>query len=185
MLRDSHQVSYGSDCNVWVSLFEATNWVRYNSNPSTKCNEGIFWDAREYQLHALIWKNCPIAWQELYKGHTGECIFMLDAVWLWPMDLARFFRHGKNSQRHQVLQLSPLFASLVEGHALRVNFEINGYAYNKGYYLVYGIYREYAIFVKTISDLLRREAYFLTCQEVCRKDVEREFQLYLLLVWKF
>jgi hypothetical protein len=60
------------------------------------------------------------------------------------------------------MQRSLVFATPAKGHALLVNFDINVYAYNKGYYLANGIYLEYATFVKTISYLaLEKEAYFL------------------------
>ncbi|KAK1631078.1 hypothetical protein QYE76_005393 [Lolium multiflorum] len=98
------------------------------------------------------WKNRPFVWQGIYKGHTGT-------------------NNGIN-----VLQRSPVFARLAEGQAPAVNFEVNGDAYNKGYYLADGIYPTYATFEKTIlSPSNENEAYFATCLKVVCKDVERVF----------
>jgi hypothetical protein len=75
-----------------------------------------------------------------------------------------------------VLQCSPIFSKLVEGHAPPVDFVINGRHYNKGYYLVDGIYPKWATFVKTISSpILPKEVEFVKAQEGCRKNVKRAY----------
>jgi hypothetical protein len=63
-----------------------------------------------------------------------------------------------------VLQHSPVFSRLAEGQAPAVNFELNGHAYNKGYYVADGIYPMYVAFVNTIpSPASEMGAYFATC----------------------
>jgi hypothetical protein len=54
-----------------------------------------------------------------------------------------------------------------------VNYVINGHEYNKGYYLVDGIYQRWAIFVNTISGpTLGKRAWF---SKACRNDVMQAF----------
>jgi hypothetical protein len=43
-----------------------------------------------------------------------------------------------------------MFARLVEGHATKVNYEINGYTHRKGYHTGDDIYLKWSIFVKAI-----------------------------------
>ncbi|KAK1685859.1 hypothetical protein QYE76_046707 [Lolium multiflorum] len=117
------------------------------------------------------------ALEGMYKGHKKGCTVILEAVathdlWIWHS----FFGMPGSNNDINVLQCSPIFSKLVEGHAPPVDFVINGRHYNKGYYLADGIYPKWATFVKTISSpVLPKEVEFVKEQEGCRKDVERAF----------
>jgi hypothetical protein len=124
------------------------------------------------------WKNCPFAYQGMYKGHKGACSVVLEAVatqdlWIWHA----FFGMPGSHNDINVLQCSDVFAKLVEGISPLVAFVINNHHYDKGYYLADGIYPRWSTFVKTITNAVPggKKAWFAQCQEACRKDVERAF----------
>jgi hypothetical protein len=117
------------------------------------------------------WKNYLFSWQGMYKGHKKVCTVILEVVathdlWIWH---SLFGMPGSNNDIN-VLQCSPMFSKLVEGHAPPVEFVINDRHYNKGYYLADGIYPKWATFVKTISGtILPKEMEFAKAQEGCQR----------------
>nr|GFA36832.1 protein ALP1-like [Tanacetum cinerariifolium] len=77
-----------------------------------------------------------------------------------------------------VLDNSPLFDDLLDDKAHVAPYVINGVDFEKGYYLVDGIYPQWATFVKsfTVANDMKH-AYFKKRQEGARKDVERAFHV--------
>jgi hypothetical protein len=99
------------------------------------------------------WKNCPSAWSGQYTGKEKEPTIVLEAVasqdlWIWHA----FFGMPGSHNDINILDRSPLFASIVSGKAPEAHFTINGHAYEMGYYLADGIYPQWATLVQTISE---------------------------------
>jgi hypothetical protein len=79
-----------------------------------------------------------------------------------------------------VLQRSPVFTRLTEGHAPVVNFEINGHPAPKRttspmVYVHLGLYLR-----RQFPTVL--QAHFAKCQEACQKDVEQAFRVLSVLL---
>jgi hypothetical protein len=93
-------------------------------------------------------------------------------LWIWH---AYFGLPGSHNDIN-VLDRSPLFKDLLNGKAPECEYTINGHVYKQGYYLADGIYPDWAVFVKTLSEPEGLEQkHFVKMQEGRRKDVERAF----------
>ena len=124
------------------------------------------------------WEKCPIAWKgQFTRGDKGWSSLILEAVASQDLRIwhACFGIAGSNNDIN-VLNQSPLFIKQLKGQAPQVNFFVNDKEYQLGYYLVDGIYPEWAAFVKTISmPQTEKHKLFAAHQEGARKDVECAF----------
>ncbi|XP_071704585.1 uncharacterized protein [Rutidosis leptorrhynchoides] len=107
------------------------------------------------------WKNCPVAWQRYYHrgDHEGPTI-MIKMVASYDMCIwhAFFGPAGPNNDIN-ILNESDLFEDLLDGRAPEVRYTINGHEFTKGYYLVDGIYPEWATLVKSFKCPLEPKKY--------------------------
>ncbi|KAI3509156.1 hypothetical protein L1887_24191 [Cichorium endivia] len=124
------------------------------------------------------WTTCPSAWHgQFTRGDKTHPTVILEAVasqdlWIWHA----FFGAPGSINDINVLNMSPLFDGFCNGSAPDCPFQVNGTTYKYGYYLVDGIYPEYAVLVKSLTcpgDAKRIK--FKAAQERARKDVERAF----------
>ena len=111
------------------------------------------------------------------RGDQGVPTIILEAVashdhWIWHA----FFGIAGSNNDINMLNQSPLFVQQLRGKGPQVQYHVNGRQYNNGYYLVDGIYLEWAIFVKSIPQpQSEKHKLFAQCQEGARKDVECAF----------
>ncbi|XP_020159354.1 protein ALP1-like isoform X3 [Aegilops tauschii subsp. strangulata] len=124
------------------------------------------------------WDKCPMEWKgQFTSGYKGVPTLILEAVasqdlWIWHA----FFGVAGSNNDINVLNQSTLFLEQLKGQAPRVNYNVNEKEYQLGYYLVDGIYPEWAAFVKSIPMAqTEKQRLFAKHQEGARKDVERAF----------
>ncbi|KAE8958517.1 hypothetical protein PR002_g30841 [Phytophthora rubi] len=123
------------------------------------------------------WQNCPSGWAGQFKGKEKKPTVVLEAcadqeLWIWH---ASFGWPGSLNDLN-ILDRSPVFDDLMNGTAPRVNFKINGHEYNMAYCLADGIYPDWAVFIKTLSQPRgNKQKKIAAVQEALRKDVERAF----------
>ena len=92
------------------------------------------------------------------RGDHEQPTIMLEAVashdlWIWYA----FFGVAGSNNDINVLNQSPIFNDLYEDKALDCPFVVNGVHYKHGYYLVDGIYPEWAIFATSFFYMPTRQ----------------------------
>ncbi|KAL7616885.1 hypothetical protein Lser_V15G00681 [Lactuca serriola] len=124
------------------------------------------------------WANYPNAWcGQFTRGDHEVPTGILEVVVsndLWFCH-AFFGMTGSNNELN-VLHASLLFNDILQGKAPDMSYVVNGNEYKYEYYLGYGIYPEYATFVKSFSfPADEKRKLFKLAQESGWKDVERAF----------
>ena len=123
------------------------------------------------------WKNCPIAWKGQFQGRKDTPSIILEAAasydtWIWH---AFFGAAGSNNDLN-VLDLSTFLTDLISGKYEGIEFVVNGHTFNIPYWLVDGIYPEWAYFVQSLSEPGNEaEILFSKLVDAIRKDIERAF----------
>jgi hypothetical protein len=76
----------------------------------------------------------------------------------------------------KILDCSPLFKQHMDRTAPKLHFRVNNKNYDMGYYLTDGIYPDWALFKKKISEPSTiKQEHFAEQQEARQKDVEHGF----------
>jgi Plant transposon protein len=128
------------------------------------------------------WKNCPVGWQQSYKGKEKRPSIVLEAasdyhLWFWHAA----YGYAGSLNDLNILGLSPLMESIRDGsfaenETLVVPFKIEDEEFHFTYFLTDGIYPAYSRFVKAILQPIGpKEKAYTEWQEAVRKDIERAF----------
>jgi len=127
----------------------------------------------------MLWKNCPVAWQGMFKGQKGKPSIVCEA----SADYNRWFWHFKSGfpgtmNDKTIWGHSPLHSALEQQTFKRDvdpenPFYINDNPYYNLWFLVDGIYPQLSQFACTITvPSSRAESNFAKWQESAQKDVE-------------
>ncbi|XP_068336453.1 uncharacterized protein [Pyrus communis] len=124
-----------------------------------------------------LWKPTNMDLQRLLKkaemrGFPGM-IGSIDCMhWTWKKCPSAWQGAYGNRKR------AKMFNDVRQGKAPKVTYCVNGYMYDGSYYLADGIYPRWSTFVKTVPcPRNAKEKHFASCQDGCRKDVERCFRI--------
>jgi len=138
------------------------------------------WDCKHYR-----WNNCPLRLAGQHQGHGqgGSATLIMESI----SDFRRYFWYvnfGDPGSLNDlnVLDKSSIVGSMYNGSLdLRSEpYRINGQSRDWHYFLVDGIYPEWAIFVNTYQDTSdEKKRKFALAQERVRKDVECAFGILL------
>ena len=132
------------------------------------------------------WKSFPVSLAGSRKGKGKKPTVVLEGIadgecWLW----FTFFGLPGSLNDINVLDKSPTMGNILSGSfPPRIDYVVNGVPRNLLYFLADGIYPDYAVFVKTISNggNSSKDKNFYRAQESVRKDVERAFGI-LIARW--
>jgi Plant transposon protein len=189
-------------CRMFYRLIPILFGEEFNRSPTTQDLVAI------NQLHRRVhgvdgmvgsldcmhtyWKNCPVAWQQSYKGKESGPTIVLEAIadynlWFWHTS----YGYAGAMNDLNILNLSPLLESItngtfakLEGEAGMVPFLIDGQQFTRMYFLVDGIYPKYSRFVRGFKEAItEEETRYTGWQEGARKDIERAFGV-LQCKWK-
>ncbi|GJS63381.1 ALP1-like protein [Tanacetum coccineum] len=145
------------------------------------CNGVIELYGEDIDCTKWPWAQCSQAYRAQFSmGDSGsEPFILLEAVvsqdlWIWH---AFFGVVGSNNDVN-VLRQSPVLNDLKVGKAPEVPFVANDMTYKWGYYLIDGIYPEWVVLMKSISQPRSNDVKrirYKQAHEAARKDVERAF----------
>lgn len=130
------------------------------------------WDCKHF-----VWSNCPVRLHGQHQGHAegGKKTLVLEAI----ADHRKYFWHCNFGSPGSLNDINILDGSSIVFSMLTLKVDpymINGRERDWMYFLVDGIYPEWAIFVTTFSDKSdARKKKFAQAQEAVRKDVECAF----------
>jgi hypothetical protein len=140
------------------------------------------------------WKNCPVAWQQSFKGKQSGPTIVLEAVadynlWFWHAS----YGYAGAMNDLNILNMSPLLEGLTNGSFKAVETESgvcpfhigeSSHPFQRMFLLVDGIYPKYSRFVRGFkAPITDEEVRFTGWQESARKDIERAFGV-LQCKWK-